>query len=239
MADVTPPSVLDRLRQRVRTDGSAPLLTYYDLDSGERTELSVRSYANWVDKATNLFGSLDAADGGTVASVVARDHPGHWISLIVPLAAWQAGARVLVTDRAGAAAADVVVLGPLDPEPVVPDGTLAASLHPLALPLRDLPDGVADFSSETLAQPDQVWISPPVLANGVAWVDADRTLSHREVSAVEAVAGRVLVRPSDPWTSLRQAIVAPLLGGGSAVVVVGADDPERVARIAAAERCVG
>ena len=31
------------------------MITYYDLASGERTELSGVSFANWVDKTSNLL----------------------------------------------------------------------------------------------------------------------------------------------------------------------------------------
>ena len=38
--------VAERLRRRVRSNGSAPLFTFYDLDSGARTELSATSLSN-------------------------------------------------------------------------------------------------------------------------------------------------------------------------------------------------
>ena len=40
------PTLAELLARRVRTDGSAPLITYYDLGSGERTELSAITFAN-------------------------------------------------------------------------------------------------------------------------------------------------------------------------------------------------
>jgi len=59
----------ERLRQRVRLNGSAPLLTYYDLASGERTELSAISFSNWVDKTSNLLVDELAVDEGDVVSM--------------------------------------------------------------------------------------------------------------------------------------------------------------------------
>ncbi|MDX6375117.1 MAG: hypothetical protein QOD98_4105, partial [Nocardioidaceae bacterium] len=38
----------DLLRDELRRDSGRPLLTWYDEGSGERVELSVATYANWV-----------------------------------------------------------------------------------------------------------------------------------------------------------------------------------------------
>ena len=61
--------IAERLRQRVKNDGSAPLLTYYDLRSGERVELSAASFSNWVDKTSNLLVEEVAATEGEVISM--------------------------------------------------------------------------------------------------------------------------------------------------------------------------
>jgi len=54
--------------------------------------------------------------------------------------------------------------------------------------------------------------------------------------ALPASPGRVLVRPSDPWRTLADAVLRPLLGGGSAVVVAGDVAEAGLARIAASEK---
>jgi hypothetical protein len=41
-------------------------MTYYDLDSGERTELSAISFGNWVSKTSNLLIEDVAAEPGDV-----------------------------------------------------------------------------------------------------------------------------------------------------------------------------
>ncbi len=226
--------VLDKLRRRLRGDGSAPLLTYYDPAQGQRTELSVRSFANWVDKTSNLFADFDVA-GGVVAGGLSRTHPGHWLSLILPLAAWQAGATYRPAADPDAA---VAIVGPDAPRAIVPGATLACSLHPFALPLTPLPAGVLDFNSEALAEPDQPWHPVPPRADGEAWNEDGRRLTHAEVAATPAVAGRRLVRATTPWETVAAGIVAPLLGGGSTVLLVGEVDDAQEARIRAAERCV-
>ena len=47
-----PPQLLD---EALRRDPARPLLTFYDDATGERTELSVATFANWVAKTANLL----------------------------------------------------------------------------------------------------------------------------------------------------------------------------------------
>ncbi len=226
------PVVLAALQRRVRTAGAEPLLTHYDLDTGGRTELSVTTFANWVAKTANLIEDL-GADSGLVALPLALRRPGHWMTLLWPLAAWQRECAITL-DAAGA---DVAVVGPDDPEPLVPGATLACSLHPLGLALRGLPDGVLDFTTEALAQPDRAGVLPNA-PNAPAWIDGAEVYSHADLAATPPVSGRVLVRPSTALQTLRDAVIGPLLGGGSSVVVEGEADDARLAAIAASERCV-
>jgi len=225
-----PNPVIVALRRAAVARGSDPLLTWYG--GGARVELSVRTFANWVDKTANLIEDLDAG-GGTIAGSVSRDHPGSWMSLVWPLAAWQRGCAYAPSDGP----ADLLVTGP---EPGTARGsiaTLACSLHPLALGLRDLPDGVLDYTSEALAQPDAHWASE-VAAAAPAWVEAGRGIGHADLAAVPGSAERRLVRTSDAFGTLEAAVLAPLLGGGSAVLLDEPADAERLASLGRSERAV-
>ena len=51
MADTFPALLAELLR----TDPGRPLVTFYDDRSGERTELSVTTFANWVAKTSSLL----------------------------------------------------------------------------------------------------------------------------------------------------------------------------------------
>ena len=96
----------ERLRQRVRLNGSTPLLTYYDLDSGEHTELSATSFSNWVDKTSNLLvDELVVAEGDVINMPLAVEAPGHWLTAVWQLACWQVGLVVDLTNAPMAAAA--------------------------------------------------------------------------------------------------------------------------------------
>ena len=226
---------VDLLARRVRAGGSRPLLTYYHPAAGERTEFSATSFANWVDKTANLLETLDVE--GPVAGPLATSHPGHWVSLIWPLACWQHG-NAWAALPGPPPDAELVVIGPQDPRPLLPHATIACSLHPFGLPLTGLPHGVLDYSTEVLAEPDS-HRAAPTSPDDLAWLDADRRLSHADLAnpgQLQPVDGRVLVRPCDPWRTLADAVLRPLLGDGSAVVVAGQVTQAELDRIVAAER---
>ncbi|HSN11503.1 MAG TPA: TIGR03089 family protein [Propionibacteriaceae bacterium] len=220
------------LVRRARRDGARPLLTYYDLTTGARTELSGRTFANWVDKTYHLLVDLEVEPGDVVAVPLAATHPGHWVGLAVIAGAWQAGA---VVDPSAAPDATVSVVGPESLGAEAAGTVLACSLHPLGFGFADpLPDGVVDFSAEVRMRPD-AHAEEPVAESATAWRDAGSVRSHADLAAVPRTSARVLVRPSTPLATLTEAYLAPLLGDGSAVVVVG-DDADACTRIAREER---
>lgn len=226
-------SLAAALASRVRSQGGRPLLTYYDLGTGERTEFSATSFANWVDKTSNLLSTL-GVESGLVAAPLSVTHPGHWVSLIWPLAAWQHGCSYAAVAPPLPAEAEAAVVGPVDVSALIPEATIACSLHPLGLSLPFVPVGVVDYA-DVRAEPDAHWVAA-TNASDLAWVDADLQLTHADVMSLPPVTGRILVRPGGAWLTLADAIARPLLGDGSAVVVVGEASPDDLARIASTER---
>jgi uncharacterized protein (TIGR03089 family) len=231
------PLITDLLRRRARSQGADPLITYYDLDTDERTELSATSFLNWVDKTSNLLVDELLLDAGAVIDLeLARSHPGHWMTLVLEAAAWQVGAVVRV---ATAGPSDLLVLGP-DWESHDRDGAeavLACSLHPLGLGFpAALPSDVMDFSLEVRGQGDHH--SPAARSSEeLAWVDDERELTQGELVSGATGQGslRRLVRVVDPWSSVRDGLLMPVATGGSAVLVRG-DDPQRLDRLIVSER---
>ncbi len=62
-------------------------------------------------------------------------------------------------------------------------------------------------------------------------------LEARDLASVEPASERRLVGASgDPWTLVHDALVAPLLGGGSTVIVQGVDTDGRIEGIRKSER---
>ncbi|WP_162143125.1 TIGR03089 family protein [Granulicoccus phenolivorans] len=221
------PTISDLLSSRVRALPSAPLLTWFEEPAGLRTELSARTFANWVDKTANLIGDeLELGEGDRIRLEVLTTRPGHWMSLVWVQAAWRTGVEIVL-----AGPADAAVTGP-EPGAAREIPTLACSLHPLGMGLRDLPAGVIDYATEVRLQPDAFFGTTPA-PTAPAWPDPAYTLTGLTVLTPEA--RRVLIVPTDPWHTVRSALVEPLLGGGSAVLVEGTPGPDRLAAIRAAE----
>jgi len=111
---LTPEQSFDRL---LAAEPSRPFVTYYDEATGERSELSAKSLANWVAKTHHLLGDELGLGVGDTALVAL---PAHWISVPILLGCLTAG--LALTDDAGADAAlangaheaiRVVSLGPV------------------------------------------------------------------------------------------------------------------------------
>ncbi len=225
----------ERLRQRVSRDGSAPLLTFYDVDSGARTELSASTFSNWVDKTSNLLVDEVAVDEGDVISMpLAVEAPGHWLTAVWQLACWQVGLVVDLTNPPQAAA---VVTG-RQWSAYAEGEVFACALHPLGFGFGEpLPDGVRDYAIEVRSHADR-YVGYPPEAGSTAWVDAERTLAQAELVNGHGPPARRLVRPGEPWDTCRNGVVTALVTGGSAVMVVGGD-ADQLERIAQSERVNG
>lgn len=233
-------------RSALKTRGPDPFLTYYDLASGERTELSLVSFTNWVDKTANLLVNEYALEeGDKVALTLAGQAPGHWVTLIWATAIWQAGGEVVLDPAAGSTTGGDVVLEVIGPD-LAPlsgaDAVLACSLHPLGLGFADpLPDGIADYGLEARAQPDSHLVVDVDPAAPV-WLDHDSRLGRTEMLDLAGAqpGGRRLLRPDgEAGQGLRMfigAVLGSLVNAGSAVVVIGDGTDDRLSRILATER---
>jgi len=84
-------TVVDALARVIATDATRPLVTYYDDATGERTELSGATLANWVAKTANLL--VDGLGLGT-GDVAAVALPPHWQTAAVLLGCWSAGLAI-------------------------------------------------------------------------------------------------------------------------------------------------
>jgi uncharacterized protein (TIGR03089 family) len=228
-----------QLQARTARSGGTPLLTYYDERTGERTELSGVSFANWVDKTANLLlDELLVEPGQQVRLRLGSSAPAHWVTLVWVGAIWRAGCSVTLQPEEPAA---VEVVGPEDAAAELTGiDRVACSLHPLGLGFSTpLPAGVIDYGIEVRAQPDSC-TAPFPGPGALAWSD-----DVRELTQADVVAGtepgrprRTMIAPepvAEFWPVVRQALVEPVITGGSAVIVVEADATRRAA-IARSER---
>jgi uncharacterized protein (TIGR03089 family) len=209
---------LDQLL-RGAPDPSQPLVTYYDLATGERVELSTTTTANWVAKTSNfLVDELDAGPGTRIRIGL----PSHWLTMVWLLSAWNVGAAV------ADAAADIGVSGPdlVADEPV----RVAASLRPLGGRFAQPPAGFLDLGAEVPGHGDHfVALDPPDPATPALDLAGSMATHGDLLGSVAADPRRRLVVPGD----LRRdadLITAACLGGGSVVIVASAT-PEQISRV--------
>lgn len=218
-------------------DPAGPLLTFYDDATGERTELSATSLANWVAKTANLLRDDVGSSPGDRVGVLL---PAHWQTAAILLGAWTTAAVVsgsaagaeatfCTADRAGEGAGEVFAL----------------SLAPLGRPFRDGPPaGTRDYSVDVLGMGDR-WDGRPVpdavpaLEAGTDTVTAGDLVevALRRAAELGMIAGdRVLSTLGwDSPTSWVDGLLVPLAAGASIVLVANAD-PDALPHRVEAER---
>lgn len=228
----------DLLAALLRDNASRPLVTAYDDETGERTELSVSTYANWVAKTANLLVEELMLDPG---DTLLLDLPPHWLGTVFLGAAWCAGVAVTTSAEEDVAA---VVCGPEDPAAHLGRGAavVACSLLPFAVRCADpLPEGVLDHGLLWPGQSDVFAAVDPAEPATVAWRPGDLSQGELLDRAVDrarrsAHARQRLLTDADPCTDAGvPAFLAPLLSGGS-LVLVRHPDGSRWARHREAER---
>jgi uncharacterized protein (TIGR03089 family) len=236
----------DLLTSALAGDPGRPLVTFYDDATGERVELSVATFANWVAKTANLLqGDLSTGPGDRVALLL----PAHWQTAVWLLACSAVGA---VADVAGdPSAADVVVSGPdaLEAARACRGERVALALRPLGGRFPQTPDGFVDYAVEVPGQGDRFAPFAPVDAEDPGLIVAGREFSAAEVvERAEAEApsldltgpgSRILsALPYDTWEGLSAGLYSPLATGGSVVLCRHLDrlDEEALAKRIEAER---
>lgn len=214
------------LADLLRRDPGRPLITFYDDATGERVELSVTTYANWVAKTSSLLVEEFDIERGSRVRV---DLPAHWLTPVFLGALWNVGACLADT----AVGADLVISGPtgLEAYAAGPAPVLATALRPLGVRFAEaLPAGVHDFGVEVWSQPDAFIPWDPTdpsdeLLPGTPWAGLPlegQWSGARLLTTVNPVA--------DPAVFLQ-----PVVGGGS-VVLWRNPDPERLASLRTAEQ---
>ncbi|HEU5038285.1 MAG TPA: TIGR03089 family protein [Nocardioides sp.] len=233
----------DVLARQLRADSSRPLITFYDDATGERVELSVTTYANWVAKTASLLVEEHDLERGRSLCV---DLPTHWLGPVFLGAAWAAGLVVTGPDDARDAAPGAVVCGPDGLErwaPLAGDiPVLACSLLPLGVRFADpLPPDVHDVGIEVWSQPDAFtpW-DPPTAddpATGTSYGGATQAETWRTAAAGSLLTdgGRLLSEANPASPPGLATFTEPLVRAGSLVLVAHAG-PGRLDAVYAAER---
>lgn len=245
MSGTPAPCPAELLAASLRADAARALLTFHDDASGERVELSVATFANWVAKTANVCrDGLGLGLGARVALVL----PVHWQAAVWWQACWVSGfAGIPVTDESALPEdCDVVVVG-LDGDPGTAARLAAAAgeragevvglgLGPLGLPVPGRPAPAAvtlDYDREVHGHGDR-FLAPPGLGPDLPalWPGAGRSGSRPWTagalgSAAVAAAARWDVGPSDrllcaaPFADLATllaGLLVPLASGAGALL---------------------
>ena len=228
------------LARRLRDDPARPLVTYYDEATGERTELSVVTYANWVAKASGLLADEHELERGQRLRL---DLPPHWLTTVFLGAAWNVGLTVTEDEP------DAVVCGPATVETWAArahdETVLACSLLPLGMRFEEpLPAGVHDVGVEIWGQPDGFAPWDPPTDDDLA-VDAQTNADWWAAAAGASLpsGSRLMVEvgrasppqptSAEPFALVFAQVVTTL--SGSLVLVRGADS-DRLDAIAREEK---
>jgi uncharacterized protein (TIGR03089 family) len=239
---MTASTLPDLIAGLLSNDPARPLVTFYDDDSGERVELSVKTFENWVAKTANLLqGTLSADPGDHVALWL----PTHWQTAVWVCAAAACGVTVS-TDADAQTPADVAVCGPESLSAASASGArdlVALSLRPMGQGFDGgLPEGATDYAREVLGEGDSFLPLAAPDGDGRFLVSAEGSLSQRELlDRARTRAGDLGLHPggrllTDANPAREDGMVGGLLAamvtGGSVVLTRHADPAAVDGRVA-------
>lgn len=208
-------------------DQSRPFVTYYDEETGERSELSVKSLTNWVVKTHHLLQTELGLGVGDTAFVAL---PAHWISVPIVLGCLTAG--LALTD---AGDANVAFVSPTTlPEANHVDECYAVAPTAAAVGFGAAPPAPAmDYVSAVRPQEDK-WPSVQLLAGPDDPCLPGRTRGEvAELAADSGLAARARLLTTRSWTGPQdwiETVLAPVAAGGSVVIVANCPDEQVIAR---------
>jgi uncharacterized protein (TIGR03089 family) len=219
-------------------DPARPFVTYYDEASGERSELSLKSLANWVAKTHFLLTDELGLGVGDTAFLAL---PAHWISVPALLGSLTAGLSL------GAAAADAAVAfvstSSVAAAAGVPDVYAIAPSSAATGFGGNPPAGAEDYVTSVRPQPDK-WPTVHLTAgpsdlclDGRSRAEVLAEARERASSlGVDAGARLLTTRDWSGPADLLDTLFVPLVVGGSVVYVRNAPDETTIERRMTQER---
>lgn len=224
-------TVIAALTAVISGDATRPLITFYDDDSGERTELSGVTLGNWVAKTANLLADGLGLGPGDVAGVTL---PPHWQTAAVLLGCWSAGLAVDLDGPAEAAPVAFTTVDAFQRHPTRAGDVFVLALAAMAAPVRPAPPpGTADYVLEVRGHADQ-FTARPIGPESRALADGTThgALAERARRHGVPPGARVLI-DGDATPDPAFWLVAPLVAGATVVLCRNLDPARREARLVA------
>lgn len=213
---------MELLAHLLTADPASPRLTVYNETTGARLDFSAQTLDNWASKVGNML--LEELDLDSTSRIVI-DLPVSWQSVAIAL-----GALAAEVEWGFDGDGDVVFTSPDSFERWTGQGRdiVLVTDDPFGRGVVEsggqLPAGAVDFGPTVRFYGDQFFHPAPALPDVVAATGGpDRVLSTGWHDAA----------------SLQSAVLEPLAAGGSAVVVAGMVDADRLDEIATAEKVTG
>lgn len=202
-------------------DPAAPRLTAYDESTGARMDFSAQTLDNWAAKIANMLEEeLDLEEGSTIAI----DLPVGWQAAVTVFGALAARVNVRMTSEPSDEDAVFTTLKRHEAWAGSGADVLLVSADPFGRGIEEsggeMPFGALDFGPTVRFYGDQYFGDAPALPELIDAPTTDRLLSTG-------------------WTDFdgfTDVVLRPLAGGGSAVIVAGVTDTDRLDEIAASEK---
>lgn len=212
------------LSHLLATDPASPRLTVYNETTGARLDFSAITLDNWASKVGNmLLEELDLEEDSTIAI----DLPVGWQAAVIVLGALATEVKVTFGHE-GAADADVVFTSP--------DRFEINSGHGDVVLVSDDPFGRGVVESGDQLPQGAIDFGPTVRFYGDQFFNPTRSLPEIIGESGATPKARVLSTGWSDADSFTQQVLAPLAAGGSAVVVAGMADTDRLDQIAQSEK---
>lgn len=215
---------MELLSHLLALDPASPRLTVYNETTGARLDFSAITLDNWASKVGNmLLDELDLEEGSTIAI----DLPVSWQAAVIVLGALAAAVEVeFVSGSADDADVVFTSLDRYKPYEGHSD-VLLVSEDPFGRGIvesgGELPNGAIDFG-------------PTVRFYGDQFFNPTRALPEIIKQSDIPVGARVLATGWSDIASFNHQVLEPLAVGGSAVIVTGLTDAERLEQIATNEK---
>lgn len=215
---------MELLSHLLALDPASPRLTVYNETTGARLDFSAITLDNWASKVGNmLLDELDLEAGSTIAI----DLPVSWQAAVIVLGALATAVEVeFVSGSADDADVVFTSLDRYKPYEGYSD-VLLVSEDPFGRGIvesgGELPNGAIDFG-------------PTVRFYGDQFFNPTRALPEIIKQSDIPVGARVLATGWSDIESFNHQVLEPLSVGGSAVIVTGLTDAERLDQIATNEK---